>query len=598
MKIRNIYIGLGLLTLAGAVSSCKSDYLEEPPITYLSDAQLGESIEAARAALYGICQGMYCGFYNDNNDRINNGECWFQTYYGDAGSPDFWDSFLWGYQYEWQNWYLMLRNSAFGSRNAWMYGYNLIAQANAILAQIDNVPAEQEQIDFVKAQCLTLRAHGYIRLMQVYAPRFEDRGENGNSLCLILRSEPGTDPMPLSTYADCIKFIYNDLDNAIALYEGATGQSRSIGYEPDINVAQGLYSRIALLNHDWQKAYDMAKAARANYPIMTAADYRSGFANPTSEWIWYNDMDPAFIGFLSWGSAYSCIGYYATAYNFSGAGCISFRLYDQIYERYPDDVRCELFWTPDKANKYVNFGLTRDDFFDKNYVNTEYEYMYGPLMNDKMCAAIALFAHNANPDPSVFDDEGKGAFGITPISEADAKNPLKLKSWYNSIKTSQNTCQPGAQVKFWSYPSEMYASSHPFLRSSELLLTQAEALMAMGGKDSEARDLLIELNKNRIPNYTCDLSGDALRDEIRLYRRMELWGEGDCWFSFKRWNLEVVREKWVEGDPTSDTFLEAYEGTFGPDWGSTNYPQGGGWRYRIPTSETNYNPIVAEQLNQ
>ena len=596
MKKSNLYIGLGLLAVAGSLTSCKSDYLELPPITYLSEEQLGESIEAARAALYGLCQAMYCGFYSqDDSSRINNGECYFQTFYGDSGSPDFWDSFMWGYQSEFQMWTLMNRNTAFGSRIAWMYGYNLISQANTILNQVDKIPASTEEISFIKAQCLTMRAHGYIRLMQVYGPRWEDRGTDGNVLCLIIRDTPGTQPLPLSTYKECIDFIYNDLNEAISLFESAPGQQRINGYEPDINVARGLFSRIALLNHDWATARDMAAAGRKNFAIMTADEYKQGFADHNREWIWYNNPDPSYIGYVSWGSAYSCNGYYAYSYNFSGAGCISYKLYNQIYDRHNDDVRCELFWTPDKANKYYNFGFTYADFFDSKYVNTEFGYMYGPKSNGQMTAAVALWAKYNNPNPTGFDEYAFNA--NIDITEDIAKNPLQIASWQKNIK-SEGACQPGAQIKFYSYPEDMYATEHPFLRAAELLLTQAEAEYELGN-ESNARNLLIELNKNRVPSgYTCDLSGEALRDEIRLYRRMELWGEGDCWFSFKRWNTTVTRVAWKEGDPDSDTFLEAYEGTYPPDWGSTNYPQGGGWRYRIPASETNYNSIVAEQLNQ
>lgn len=604
MKLNKLFIGIGVLALTGSVTSCKSDYLEIAPETSISTTQIGESIEAARAALYGLCQAMYIGLYSqDDNSRINNGECWFQTYYGDAGSPDFFDPFIWGYQSEFQNWTLMTRNVYWASNIGWMYGYNLIAQANTILDVIDNVPADQEEVDFVKAQALTMRAHGYIRLMQVYGPRYEDRGANGDVLCLILRDKPGTNPMPLSTYAECIDFIYNDLDQAIALYQGAPSQSRSIGYEPDISVAQGLYSRIAMINHDWQKASEMAAAARKGYPIMSANDYKQGFADPTSEWIWYNDIDPNYIGYVCWGVGYACNGYYITigqASPWAGAGSISIKLYDEIYNRHNDDVRCELFWTPDKANKYVDFGFTRDDFWNPEIVlmdpNGEYN-MYGPGRDEKMSAAISLFANHINPNPEGFSEP---AYGVdVTLSDEDAARAIQRRRWFTNVKL--NSVMPGAQFKFWGYPSQLYGSYHPFLRSSELLLTQAEAEFEMGN-EGNARNLLVELNKNRIPSgYTCDLTGNALKEEIHLYRRMELWGEGDCWFSFKRWNETVYRNQWVENDPSSDFFLPAYqspEGGYTPDYASSNYPQGGGWRYRLPQSETNYNNIVAEQLNQ
>lgn len=51
----------------------------------------------------------------------------------------------------------------------WKYCYNLIQQANSILDGIDGAEGDQAQKAFVKAQVLTLRAHGYTKLMQYYA---------------------------------------------------------------------------------------------------------------------------------------------------------------------------------------------------------------------------------------------------------------------------------------------------------------------------------------------------------------------------------------------------------------------------------------------
>ena len=91
--------------------------------------------------------------------------------------------------------------------------------------------------------------------------------------------------------------------------------------------------------------------------------------------------------------------------------------------------------------------------------------------------------------------------------------------------------------------------------------------------------------------YTCTLTGNALKEELRLYRRMELWGEGDTWFSFKRWNTQAKREIWKANDPASNNFAPAYEGTYEPSYGN-------GWRYEIPKSEKDYNNIINNQLNK
>ena len=62
-----------------------------------------------------------------------------------------------------------------------------------------------------------------------------------------------------------------------------------------------------------------------------------------------------------------------------------------------------------------------------------------------------------------------------------------------------------------------------------MYLIEAEANCHLTpSKEAEARQLLKELirDSGRDPQYTCDKSGQALLDEIKFYRRIELWGEG------------------------------------------------------------------------
>ncbi|MGG6495600.1 UNVERIFIED_CONTAM: RagB/SusD family nutrient uptake outer membrane protein, partial [Bacteroidetes bacterium 56_B9] len=54
---------------------------------------------------------------------------------------------------------------------------------------------------------------------------------------------------------------------------------------PNVNVAHAVYARAAITKQDYTKALSEAKLARQNYPLMSNAEYQSGFCNPTSEWI-------------------------------------------------------------------------------------------------------------------------------------------------------------------------------------------------------------------------------------------------------------------------------------------------------------------------
>lgn len=568
------------MLVAGGMISCSSDYLDEPPIDTIADTTIGESVEGLRAALYGACEAMYMGNYNDAI-RMPNGEGYFQTFYGDSPTPDFSDTWLYGYQYETQAWVMMRKDNSTGTYWPWMYGYNLIRQANVILREAENVPGNEQEVAFIKAQALTLRAHGYIRLVQCYGPRFED-SNNGAELTCVLRLDTSTDSdSPLVSYAEVVKQIYDDLDKALELYN-ESGMDRLYGFEPNANIAMGLYSRIALINHDWDKAQKMAHDGRQGYPIMSADEYKAGFAEHNGEWLWYNDPNKDYNGYHSWGASFSCNGAYATSYEWSGAGTISYKFYKEVYDKHNDDVRCELFFTPDKATKWVNTGVKTEDFWKSKNILTSRLTCYGISENMSACASLWI----SKMTPAGFS----GGYGVETITEEEAGNLVKRKKWFADKKIKGTNRLPfGAQAKFWSNISELGDAEHPFLRAAELLLNEAEAALEAGDEPT-AQNCMTELNKNRISGYTCTLSGDALKDEIRLYRRIELWGEGDTWFSMKRWNVPAKREIWVEDDPTSNNFVEYYEGEY-----ETGYSRG--WRWSIPKSETNYNNVINNQTS-
>ena len=96
-----------------------------------------------------------------------------------------------------------------------------------------------------------------------------------------------------------------------------------------------------------------------------------------------------------------------------------------------------------------------------------------------------------------------------------------------------------------------------------------------------------ELNKVRDAEYNCTATGTELINEIRLYRRIELWGEGFNWFDFKRWGESIVRRIWKEKDATSGNY---------PSWMGAELDKtvGNGWTYAVPKAESMYNALVPE----
>jgi len=82
----------------------------------------------------------------------------------------------------------------------------------------------------------------------------------------------------------------------------------------------------------------------------------------------------------------------------------------------------------------------------------------------------------------------------------------------------------------------------PYIRLAEVYLTIAEALANIPGREAEARQKLYELNRTRNANYVLSTnSGAALIEEILVYRRVELWGEGHRFYDLKRLNRGLDR---------------------------------------------------------
>lgn len=81
-----------------------------------------------------------------------------------------------------------------------------------------------------------------------------------------------------------------------------------------------------------------------------------------------------------------------------------------------------------------------------------------------------------------------------------------------------------------------------YMRVEEAYLLNAEA-NAKAGNDGLARTSLKALMARRVPNtsYIDGLSGQALKDEIYLQTRIELWGEGKSYLAMKRNKATTVR---------------------------------------------------------
>lgn len=535
--------------LAGSLvlASCSKDYLDTLPTDSASPATAFSSTENAAQAINGICQMMTT--QHQYYGQGFNGEGTIKLMYGEYPGNDFcFPQFAPGWS-PLMNQEFMKRNTSIYLHYPWYYYYILISNANSVVVHIHEAAGEEAEREFIKAQALTFRAYAYTMLVQLYAHRWCD-SNNGATPAVPLRLDESTGDIPLSTLAECYKQIYDDLDEAIALYT-SSGISRENFWEPDLSVAYAVYARAALNREDWPKAQEMAPKAYADHPLMSVAEYRSGFCNPNDEWIWgtYGDASET-IWYYAHGVIMSYNGFYTSNY---GYGTVANR---ELIDLFPDsDIRKNLFLN---QSLFPDYDFT--DYYDDVTGDGTVDSFYGIVTDE------------------IFYEEDATASG---------KALRKAMSQYANATAAY---KPGydntfyyiyAHLKF-AVTAQPGISNINHFRSSEMYLIEAEA--AYHNNDiAAAQAAMNALNRDsqRDPSYNCTATGTALLDEIRNYRRLELWGEGFSWFDYKRWKLPIVRKSFEQGG----TFQSSIAVTIQPD-------EANEWTWDIPLREVDYNSAI------
>ena len=539
----NKIFGCALLASATLLTSCGSDYLDTKPTDSVGSEAAVATTDMAYKALNGIARCQTTQHYAFSQGFA--GENAIMRLYENLPSQNY------NYNYYASGW-APIHNQTFHNRTstiydgyAWYYYYQLIGQANTIIAHIDAAEGSEADKKFIKASALAFRAYSFEKLIHYYCYRWQD-SNNGASQGVVLRLDESTGDAPFATLAETVDQIYKDCQEAITLFgESGIDRPASEVWIPNANVAHAVYARAALFRQDYQTALDQAKLAKQGYPLMSNADYKAGFCEPTSEWIMGSyGGDAENNWYWSFGTQDACNGYYATADgNATGAGTIGHELISRIPN---NDARKQNFLTEDK---FPDLDLSKE---------SKYYYTFGIL---------------GMADDNIY---------------AQADSIVKA----HAVKGLNAPYQAGfyyldANLKFFvtGQPGISYV---PFIRSSEMVLIEAEANYFLG-KTAEAQAALVELNatSGRNPEYTCTKTGEELLSEIQDYRCLELWGEGFEWSDFKRWNKAVVRKSFAEGGNAHQTVAI----TIKPEDGNK-------WTWGVPLNETDYNAdATAPKIN-
>ncbi|WP_372950027.1 RagB/SusD family nutrient uptake outer membrane protein [Mariniphaga sp.] len=260
--------------------SCSDNYLETAPTNQISDLAVFQTVEGAQTAIDGVLRDM----------RSQHGAANMHDQFGvkaidlsvDLMGEDIAvEKFHWfGADYRFEN------RTANDPRSlyAWSLFYRIVYNVNGIINHIDEAASDSENLKKnLKAQALTLRAYSYFQLVQLFQHTYSG---HENEPGVPVYTDATTEGFPRNTVAEVYQQITEDLQVAVQLFETSNMPQRHIS-DPTVNVARGLWARVALVMEDWQTAAEMASAARQGYPIMAATAYSTGFDNYSQQnWMW------------------------------------------------------------------------------------------------------------------------------------------------------------------------------------------------------------------------------------------------------------------------------------------------------------------------
>ena len=529
------------------LSSCQDDFLDRTPTDAVAAVDAFSTVENLQLVLNGIHRGLYSQsqtvFPGGNTGRANN-HYWvpmgdniagYLIHTANANNLNWRDVMQWNQH---------TIPTSLTVELMWYHRYNIIAHANLLIDAIENGDfLESPELFEILGQAHTYRAYAYLSLVQHFA-RGHIIGNPSSDPGVPIILEPAVLPYssePRSSVEAVYAQIDSDLDAAIAAFAsggGRVGSGAVAKSQLNVNVAHGLRARMALSMGDWATAASASVLARDGYPLIDEEDWLSGFnSNLLSEVIWGSHVIDAETTFFR---AY----FYLASNTFNGS---------QIRNN------------PKIADRRLVDAIPATDYRRQVFV------IDAPNSNTSAANGLGGFANNTDPRYTTeeeFDaavDSIKAVYGLVSGHNTHPYMHFKLK------QANPGTIDPDDVI---------------YMRSSEMYLIEAEA-EAMQGNIAEAQTALQAIAGARDTAFdaTAFATTDALMDEIKFQRRLELWGEGFGYTDKIRWDEGIDHS--ADGGSGASEVL--YQDAYQVDRPSINDD----WIFKIPQEEIDANPNLS-----
>ncbi|MBH8575633.1 RagB/SusD family nutrient uptake outer membrane protein [Nostocaceae cyanobacterium CENA369] len=363
--MKKIVFGALVVSSFMTISGCKKDYLETKPTDKVDNVSIFTTTANASVALNGIYRYMFeRTTTTSSNAQGKPGVAGILLGIDHMGEDLHQANATWFTSTGEGNYVAARTDNAASNLYYYRTFFRMIGNANYIIANIDKAEGTQAERNRVKAEALTLRAYSYSYLVQFYGTRYNAAAKPNNQLAVPMPLSPSDSRMPRVSVETVYAQIVKDLDDAIALNVTTVPNKTHI----NVWVSKGLRARVALTMQDYPNAIKYAKEVVDGnaYPLMSQADYQTGFNNlALSEYMW--GSNPTTEQGDTFGSYYAQIAYNAnTTYQRGTPKRINSALYNLIGA---NDVRKKM-WEP--APTTANFPLPTTAFVRVPYMSRKF----------------------------------------------------------------------------------------------------------------------------------------------------------------------------------------------------------------------------------
>lgn len=390
----------------------------------------------------------------------------------------------------------------------WALAVDCITDANKALNYLTEEMAEKNiMVKSYRGRALSLRAYGYMLLMERFQKAYTNGGKNGKGMP-IYTAYKINDNAKISSAQETYEFILKDLKDAVVCLKETDGYTTAVN-DIDLGVAQYLLARAAIWYGDWQTC------------ITACQDIVNHYTN--------------FIQEANYGGKASDAMAIA-------AGTKEIMAKDNAFFSLAVNPEVIMgFSTGEAANTTLFYGFT-NIFAGKIVDANGNECGTAGYGQEWPCIDSRLYARMDGRD---FRKDNFTTEEMTYNYKIDKEGNIEKRSIgkYANLKFAATICLNSTVRDVNGYCDNVV------IRSSEVYLMLAEAY-AQNGKEVQAKEILNKLlaarTKKGAQALTCDnysgMQKMSTLEMVQFQERIEMWCEkGLEFYNNKRWNIPVNR---------------------------------------------------------